>query len=1032
MDTSHDKGSTDERVTEDNLCPSCHKHFVILKEKYEPPMEFCPLCGSNLHPAKAKTVIAGAIAEGHSDLSTADVTLVKGLVPEKDEVQFAIGPYQVMRSIGKGGMGEVYLAYDTSCGRRIALKRIREDLNEHKLLHNRFLKEARITSQLTHPAIIPIYAIHTEADNLYYTMPFVEGQTLKQIFRKTRIQEKKGEKGDHLGSSIPALVRIFISVCQAVAYAHAKGVLHRDLKPENIIVGPYGEVLILDWGLAKLIHEHEDEEESLEEDIQKPSLGGLTRVGKVVGTLSYMAPERALGQPASLQTEVYALGVTLYQILTLHVPFNRGSLKEFRKNMHKETIPNPTELAPYRDVPRILSRIVHRCLSPDPTDRFHNVDELIHSLENYIEGRSEWFQAVELDIAKKEDWEFQENVLIAEQIAITRGTEMSQWVNLMISKASFTENTKLEARVLIGKEGNGIGFLMSVPEPSERAHLNDGYCLWLGTETNQTTRLLRSTVEVVDAPEVFLDKEEWHQIRIEKIDSNIYFYLNDVLQFSYISHLPLVGTHVGLLAHDADFEIEDLIISVGSQNITVNCLAIPDAFLGHKDYDKALTEYRRIGYSFPGRAEGREAMFRAGVTLLEQLKEAKDPDERDRLFDLALEEFEKLHSTPGAPLEYLGKALVYRTLGDYEEEIKCFELACRRYKSHPLLPVLQEQIVYRLHEAARYHRKATYQFILLTVRHLPKIANSKNAQRLFSSLQNHWESLSFIEEDLAYSSSAPLRNQFFSVELAFWLAKPLTLIEVIDDLMRRKKHYPVTLCNALFCLIELGAWEMARNKVNAIKTEHKETFQHGLEMIEIALQCHQESPAAAIETFFAHEWDTFSVREERVIFHLIERALIGGDYESAEQAVNKLGKLALTEMGTLMLDCAVIKMLLLQKRWKEAGEVLHKHSTEELHQENSLLNTLYGCWLVTTEGEEIAKVHFSGALAIKFPRTWTLLGHYVHNHISEDSLWFQKAFLWEKRQLYQQLALYAHCSGDAKQFEKYCQLEGEQYVHVRD
>lgn len=129
----------------------------------------------------------------------------------------------------------------------------------------------------------------------------------------------------------------------------------------------------------------------------------------------------------------------------------------------------------------------------------------------------------------------------------------------------------------MAKNARVLAFL-SIPEYAERAHLNDGYCLWLGSDSHRSTKLLRSTVEVMHHNDIYLQRHEWYQIRIERIDQNIYFYLNNVLQFSYISHLPLAGTHIGLLSRDADYEISPIRVSVGSLNIKVNCLAVPDAF----------------------------------------------------------------------------------------------------------------------------------------------------------------------------------------------------------------------------------------------------------------------------------------------------------------------------------------------------------------------------------------------------------------------------------------------------------------------
>lgn len=1007
-------------------CSRCHSRFFLgrLPSEFQEP-QYCAFCGNSLN---------GQNSSVGSTSSSGGATFIQGHAPEPTSIQFQIGPYQVLSSIGKGGMGEVFLAYDTICGRRIALKKVRTDLQQHAYLHNRFLKEARITSQLTHPSIIPIYSIHEEAQLIYYTMPYVEGEDLKQILRRTRAKEKKREKVDHIGTSIPALIRILLNICQAVAYAHSNHVLHRDLKPENIIVGRFGEVLILDWGLAILTEEPSSKNlESPESDEEIPVKGSITNHGKVVGTVAYMAPERAMGNPATYQTDIYALGVILYQMLCLHLPFRRENLQEFRKTMRQELYIDPAEVAPYREVPKILSQICQKCLEPDPEARYHTLDQLIRDLESYIEGRSEWFLATQLNIQNKSDWEFQENVLIAEHMAITRNTEMFDWVSLMISKASLGENCKIEARVRIGEKGHGIGFLFSIPEASERTHLNDGYCLWLGSDSYKSTKLLRSTVEVLQASDISLIRHDWYQICIEKVDNKIHLYLNNQLQFTYISYLPLPGTHVGLLLRDDDFEITDFSIYVGSQNVMVNCLAVPDAFLAHKDYPKALTEYRRIGYSFPGRAEGREAMFRAGITLLEQARAEKTPTEK--YFDLALEEFEKLRNTPGAPLEHLGKALVYESLSDYEEEVKCYTLACRKYPHHPLLHVLKEQIVYRMHESSRFHRLTTYRLILLVLRHLPEIATDNHSQKLFASLQKHWEILPFIEEESHPDAAKKLKNLSFALAITFWLAKPYFLAEIIDELSHLPTLYSSTLGNALFCLMELGSWQLAQSKMESFlearKPEEQQEVSQLYASLQIALLSHTKSLEEAIKAYFSHihQQKVFlNQKQLRVLFYLLEQALHLEKFPLVHQIQKQLSGYSLGEKEQLQLDCYVLWALLWEKRWEEAGELLHKNSLEQLSKETSLLHFLYGCWLQATEGKEIALIHFSGILEVSYPRTWTLATHYLNDRIGKEDRWLQKAFLWEKRALYHQLVLYYHCAGDAEKEALYRDKYKQEFV----
>ncbi len=975
------------------VCPFCSHSFTLLSSSTP---HFCPLCGHSLSP-KSPT-------QNSHDPSPP-------LLSQR---------YQLLESIGKGGMGEVFSAFDTLCGRRIALKQIRSDLLEHPQIRYRFLREAHITCQLTHPAIIPIYSIQTLPSSIYYTMPLIKGETLKQIIRKTGQQEKKGETLDPLGGSIPALMRLFMTICQGIAYAHTKGVLHRDLKLENIIIGQYGEVLILDWGLAKYIDHSPLEEEFSLPDLNQPP--HATKGGKIVGTLAYMAPERAKGQPATIQTEIYALGVILYQLLTLVSPFKRRSLKEFRQRIERETWQDPVLAAPHRDVPKILARITEKCLHKDPGRRYFSVDEIIHELKNYLEGRSDWFYIGELSIKRKEDWEFQEHVLIAQHVAITRITEETEWVHLMISRQSFTDTIRIETSVCLGEKGEGIGLLFSVPEASERTSLNEGYCLWLSGEGHRSSTLLRSSIEVMPIPDIFLKRHQKTKIRIEKREKSIHLYLDDLLQFSYVTHLPLMGTHVGLLSKEGDFTIDPLKISVGSLNLMVNCLAIPDAFLAHRDFPQALSEYRRIAYSFPDRSEGREALFRSGLTFLEQ---AKGSNDKMPFLESALEEFEKLHGTAGGPLEYLGKALVYQMLEDSEEEIKCFEIACRRYFRHPLLPLLQEHILSRMHEVARTQRMAAYRFILLTSRHFAAQGIDAHTRRLFSRLQRHWEPLAFIEE-----RETPLPSLFrlrFATLLAFWLAKPYLLGEILDDLIKEEPPSSIEIANLLTCLIELGASDYAQHQWERVRPFLDERHREDLQKMVL---CHQKPLDEAFSSLLLDSTHRLEFSRIRTLLYLMDRALSLRRSDLVQQMREPLKSFDLSFDERLAFNQRLLWADLLEKNWKRARELLYTYPVELLNTNSTLLHFLFGCWLLATEGKEMAKIHFMGLLHVKYPRSWTLAGHELIGDLSLQRAWLNQAFLWEKRQLYHQLALYYHCAGEKEQSESFYHLYQQQFIHI--
>lgn len=992
---SHGTQHTEERSPPP--CKACKQ--ILPLECRGRPVRYCPFCGM------ARIAIAGT--DSHPDTAQISTEALKDSsitwgneTPKEAEILFDLGNYRIMSRLGKGGMGEVFLAYDSICGRPVALKRIRSDLQTHSKLYGRFLREARLTSQLMHPAIIPIYAIHQDDTLIYYTMPYIEGRTLKEIIRETRHQEREGLPQDSLGQSIPALIRVFLSICQAVAYAHSHGVLHRDLKPDNVIVGKYGEITILDWGLAKVLSYSPlaEEEDALTDD-EIPEVEGLTIPGKVVGTTTHMAPERGKGGAATIQTEVYSLGVTLYQILTLRLPFRRRSLEKFREQMDREILEDPAVRAPFREVPPLLSRVAARCLSTDPNQRYHTVDELIHDIENYLGGRSDWFPTATLDSRTKTDWAFQEHILPTDHMAITRNQEVTEWVTLMLSSASFPGNIRLEADLRLNEGGQGLGLMVCVPGASEQSPFGEGYCLWLGSDKGPCTTLYRSNLEVLHRPELVLKHGHWYHVRVEKVSERISLYLDNKLQFSYVSHLPSSGDHVGLLTRDANYELRGLHVLLGSMDITVSCLSVPDSFLAYQDYEKALKEYQRIANAFPGRTEEREALFRSGITLIEQAKTSA-PDIASLLFDHALDTFEKLRSTPAAPLEYLGKSLVYQAQLESHEEINCLELGVRRYRKHPMSHVLREHIVYRMHESSRENRQATYRFALLVLQQIPATAVASSSQRLLKNIAKHWEPLPFVLTEVNTA-----QNSNFALLLAFWLKRPHAISEILDELLSWPTVPEDAVHNGIYLLLSMRQGAMLTELWDRVVSVCPTLAKSPITALLIRQNMH-ELPSL-LETLSTTP-NPLTLRE---IIVLIRQLLEEGQGDALASLVSALEKHPLPEEFQRHIDALHAQWLLSKGQWERVGDLMQHYSQEELGKESSPLHFPYGCWLLRASGFDIATLHFSGGLESVFPRTTALGAHYITKTITRQSPWFKQAFWWEKFQLYQQLSLWEFCLG---------------------
>lgn len=332
-----------------------------------------------------------ALLAADAELTTSFRSSRRSRQPGADTVNdaFPVLRYQPLRLHAMGGLGQVFVADDLELHRQVALKEIRDSAADDAVSRRRFIAEAEITGKLEHPGIVPVYGLGIYPDGRpFYAMRFIQGETLAAAIKEFH----QDAKCDFASLQFRQLLARAVSVCNAVGFAHSRGIVHRDLKPQNVMLGPFGETLVVDWGLAKPL-KGAAAVPSGDAGYVHSASGSLTdadfatSLGEIVGTPAYMSPEQAGGRlndigPAS---DVYGLGAILYVLLTGQPPLS-GNIAEICSAIQRHQFPHPRQIKP--QVPRALAAICLKAMSAQPSDRYASALDLAADIDRWLAGEA--------------------------------------------------------------------------------------------------------------------------------------------------------------------------------------------------------------------------------------------------------------------------------------------------------------------------------------------------------------------------------------------------------------------------------------------------------------------------------------------------------------------------------------------------------------------------------------------------------------------------------------------------------------------
>ncbi len=550
--------------------------------------------------------------------------------------------YEVRRLVAKGGMGLVYEASDINCDRTVALKVLMADQKNEQESKRRFVSEARITSRLEHPNIVPIHELGKDTEgNVFYSMKYVRGVTLGDVLNDIR----RGRSDVIQQYPLGRLLTIFQKTCDAVAFAHSHGVVHRDLKPGNIMIGKYGEVLVLDWGLARLIEPsardtvseepapvpgpapvgaaeklalHDQVEKRILDTIRvETSSAGLKTIsGTVLGTPGFMAPEQVRRDGViDSRTDIYALGAILYSILTLRAPIReRQDIPRLLQMILEGNITSPAEYGesdeawtlqhcPDGRVPAVLSDITMKAMALNPADRYLSVKDFQQEIEDYQNGLV-WHVVIDEDFSSVDALQRWEPMGCRCEIADGELRMYGGELQMILLKRDLPGDVRIDFEC--HQEGtymNDVACLMSAIRSVNAWETSiSGYAFKYGAYTNTMNVLTRLDRRIWSSPDAPLTPGQRYKIRTERVGNRLRMWVNGKEIFTVTDPDPLAGSNrtvVGLLGWIADTRFSRVTIYSLGTPWKSDILDIAERHLHKGHYVTAMDLFQEVIQSFP-------------------------------------------------------------------------------------------------------------------------------------------------------------------------------------------------------------------------------------------------------------------------------------------------------------------------------------------------------------------------------------------------------------------------------------------------